>query len=112
MPSIDFQAWDLLGLFVFALIGAAVSFFNIKRKGTPLLLSGPSPVQVDAEKKQAVEEQKAQDQRDQKVEQATEEHDTVVKNQVKQLEKTTTEVENDVKKTNDVLLDISRQMRS
>ena len=40
MPA-DFQAWDLLGLFIFALIGAAVSFFGIKRDGSTTLTVTP-----------------------------------------------------------------------
>jgi len=111
--SNDFESWDLLVLFILGTLGAVVSFFGIKRQGSapaPIPV-GPSPVQQQAEAGQKAGEQKAQEQRDQTVAQATKDHDQAVSGQVTTLQAKTEEVRDDVDKTNAVLQDISKQMQ-
>ena len=113
MPSTDFQAWDLLGLFVFALIGAIVTGFGLKRKGTPLPapVLAPSPVQVAADKQEAKEELKAQEAHEKAVVEATKDHDQAVAKQVQELEQKTDAAKDDTSSTNEVLKDVGKQIR-
>lgn len=113
MSGIDFQAWDLLGLFVFALIGALVTGFNLKRQGTPLPapVLAPSPVQVAADKQMAQAELKAQEAHEKAVVEATKGHDQAVAKQVQELVRETGVIKDDTYSTHAVLLDIGKQLR-
>jgi hypothetical protein len=110
----DFQAWDLLALFIIGLIGSLVTGFNLKRQPTPVgpvAVPGPSPVQVTEDKKEAAAEQAAQVVHEKEVVKATQDHDQAVAKQVQELEQKTLEAKDDTSKTNEDLLNIGKQMR-
>lgn len=110
----DFQSWDMLALLVFALLGAALSFFGLKRAGDPPVSPappGPSPTQVAEDKKEAAEELKAQEKHEQQVVEATKEHDQAVSKETQELVQKTEQVKDDPVKVNDSLLDIGKKIR-
>ena len=109
----DFFSWDMVVLFVLGLIGAVVTFFNIKRPGAPVTpaVPGPSPVQVAEEKKAAEAISVAEKEHEEKVKVFKEDHDFAVEGQVLELKEQTEAVKDDTSSTNAVLLDVGKTLR-
>lgn len=108
----DFQSWDLLALFVVSLLGAAVTFFGWKREApAPAPQPGPSSVQQAADKEMANEVQKAQEEHEKKVVEATKAHDAELSAQVLELEAKTDKIKDDPESVTLNLLDIGKKIR-
>lgn len=109
----DFFSWDMVVLFVLGLVGAVVTFFNIKRPGAPVtpVVPGPSPVQVSEEKKAAEAISEAEQEKTKRVKVFKEDHDFAVEGQVLELKEQTEAVKDDTSSTNAVLLDVGKTLR-